>query len=66
MNIKAFPTDVSNGMDLRDYFAAKAMQSCMINNPEFHPYDIARISYSLADYMIRTKEENYFFKGENK
>lgn len=38
--MKAFPTSIDNGhsrnqdgMDLRDYFAAKAMHAMLINNP---------------------------------
>lgn len=56
----------ANGMTLRDYFAAKAMQgwlstypsnkSCgelSINNIDV----IARFSYSIADAMIKAREQ---------
>lgn len=40
--------------DLRDYFAAKAMQA-LISNPQFDPEDIPGVpeaSYGIADIMI--------------
>lgn len=66
---KAFPTGASNigGMDLRDYFAAKAMQSLL---PQFRemfmegtlgeweeeclPF-LADESYLLADWMLKAR-----------
>jgi hypothetical protein len=64
--MKAFPThsiSVSDearvtaiggegGMDLRDYFAAKAMQSC----PLLSHYDSSRWCYERADAMMRARE----------
>lgn len=51
------------GMTLRDYFAAKAMQA-MISNPSIIDNDsdgavnyAANASYKFADAMIRTREE---------
>ena len=47
------------GMNLRDYFAAKAMQGFMANksNPgTFNPIDDARYAYALADAMLRARE----------
>lgn len=42
------------GMSLRDYFAAKAMQSLAMG-----PYDsasIARAAYTMADAMLRERD----------
>lgn len=66
-NIKAFPNDghesksLSNrydGMDLRDYFAAKAMQGLLANddNQGFEKEIIALFAYSYADAMLRMRE----------
>lgn len=46
------------GMDLRDYFAAKAMQK-MIKRP-FDLYEaeiIAEFSYDMADEMMKAREK---------
>jgi len=74
-NPSAFPTGIitdgkgkiiggSNGMTLRDYFAAQAMQGLMHN---YHPCDflehkgwiedISMASYQLADAMLAAREE---------
>jgi hypothetical protein len=43
------------GMSLRDYFAAKAMQTII---EKLHaPEDIARRSYAIADQMIKARGE---------
>ena len=62
---KAFPTTVENntqygntGMDLRDYFAAKAMQYWLSN-----PIDNRQIeklcegAYQIADAMMKAREK---------
>lgn len=48
----------SQGMSLRDYFAAKAMQGFCANGPEnFEDMEqVAEQSYELADYMISQRE----------
>ena len=65
-NPKAFPDSYNyKGMDLRDYFAAKAMQSVIVGSayenytgsngmpiPEF----VAKESYLLADAMLKQRE----------
>ena len=60
----AFPTldkfYPEHGMSLRDYFAAKAMQSLIIQiyNPEYNSAeDIAKWSYEFADAMIRESQK---------
>jgi hypothetical protein len=48
-----------NGMTLRDYFAAKAMQGFMANksNPlHFNPDDDAQYAYAIADAMLKARE----------
>ena len=72
--MKAFPKQSLNnvtmgypqdGMDLRDYFAAKAMQGMFANpnddhNPYEHEYEdyvkeIAMCSYIMADAMMEAR-----------
>ena len=72
-NIPAFPTGIitdgkgriiggSNGMTLRDYFAAKAMQQLIpmvSNDPRtLMPldFDVANMSYQMADAMMKARE----------
>lgn len=77
--MKAFPTPAftvsdearitsiggEGGMDLRDYFAAKAMQGLMMRqdaagfNFSLAPNDAMRVSlwaYDLADQMLKARE----------
>jgi len=59
------PADISseNGMDLRDYFAAKAMQGQMVNAPIFgipnsesdYVVAVAKNAYAVADAMLKTR-----------
>ena len=58
--MKAFPNDYeqSDGMDLRDYFAAKAMQGdfiCGIHYEDFK--DCADRAYKMADAMMKAREK---------
>jgi hypothetical protein len=64
--MKAFPTLADNGhsntqdgMDLRDYFAAKAMQA-LLSDPQwrisFAMQDTAKSAYHAADIMIKERE----------
>jgi hypothetical protein len=60
--IKAFPYEESymnHGMDLRDYFAAKAMQTILMqNNIDSYGMDfnkIAKQSYHMADAMMEAR-----------
>ena len=61
VNVAGETHDVSNqGMDLRDYFAAKAMQA-MVSNCEGNNFDdfvIAREAYQMADFMINERNKN--------
>jgi len=68
-NPPAFPTGIftddkgriiggSNGMTLRDYFAAKAMQGLVsIDDLDMTPSDYARWAYQQADAMLAEREK---------
>jgi hypothetical protein len=44
------------GMTLRDYFAAKAMQSICNVWPRIMPESAAKTAYEFADAMLRARE----------
>jgi hypothetical protein len=48
------------GMTLRDYFAAKAMQAILQNDPDYHQkhqfLDLADFAYRCADAMLKARE----------
>ena len=44
------------GMTLRDYFAAKAMQSYVSHNKAYDFEDIAAVSFRVADAMLKARE----------
>lgn len=56
MNTPAFPTwsakDVVQGMSLRDYFAAAALQGMLATNPDLYPKQIVDAAYEYADMMM--------------
>lgn len=62
MNEPAFPDQYQNGMTLRDYFAAKAMQGAIAHglfnadkaNVGYAEY-IANIAYVYADEMLKVR-----------
>jgi hypothetical protein len=66
VEIKAFPTTIENtstygdkGMDLRDYFAAKAMQA-LLNSSYYQSADddkIAKYAYEAADAMMEARSK---------
>jgi len=51
----AFPThlNLTQGMTLRDYFAAKAMAQLVHNRT---PWDAAEEAYQYADAMLKARE----------
>jgi rubrerythrin len=55
--MKAFPSEQwfekENGMDLRDYFAAKAMQE-MVHEYEDYAF-MASLAYDMADAMMKVR-----------
>lgn len=65
--MKAFPTtkpldswgDPNAGMDLRDYFAAKAMQGLVstTKDEEWLADETAEIAYVVADAMMKAREK---------
>lgn len=67
MNVPAFPTSnwqktvpmssgYNEGMTLRDYFAAKAMQG-MITRRMLSDEDDAKIAYKMADAMLKERNK---------
>jgi hypothetical protein len=66
--MKAFPSSVKDsgkphdyfhGMDLRDYFAAKAMPAIVAENSgEISNESIAIIAYAMADAMMKEREKS--------
>ena len=64
INLPAFPTGTgvtpyNPGMTLRDYFAAKAIQAILTSPSwmENKPSTLAKMSYEIADAMLRAREE---------
>ena len=49
-------TTISEGMDLRDYFAAKAMQS-LLTYEESTLQNDAEVAYAMADAMLKAREQ---------
>jgi hypothetical protein len=61
--VKAFPTVTgATGMELRDYFAAKAMQG-MLANSAFDTIEgmlnVSVVAYMMADAMLKERENRY-------
>lgn len=52
---------IYDGMTLRDYFAAKAMQAILSEDPDYHQkyefIDLADFSYRCADAMLKVRQE---------
>ena len=56
--MKAFPNNRSEGMELRDYFAAKAMQGFLATGKsDYLDEHIALDAYNLADAMLKQRDE---------
>ncbi|BDA55778.1 hypothetical protein [Raoultella ornithinolytica] len=61
----AYPTQGYEGLTVRDYFAAKAMQGWLASYPDNdqHPVSthrenmVAELSYLMADAMLKAREE---------
>jgi hypothetical protein len=53
------PSGHSEGMTLRDYFAAKAMQGLLVDPERVDDsrQECARLSYAMADAMLKAREE---------
>ena len=55
----AFPIEkppFHNGMSLRDYFAAKAMQSFLGGDYDLYPQEATQKAYEIADAMLEARE----------
>jgi hypothetical protein len=53
-------SEITHGMTLRDYFAAKAMQALLLqevdlNQPQEDGRNIPYISYSISDAMLKAR-----------
>jgi hypothetical protein len=56
--VKGEPSDgSSNDMTLRDYFAARAMQSLVITHTESGIPIIAGMAYLMADKMMEVRDD---------
>jgi hypothetical protein len=44
------------GMTLRDYFAAKAMQGIMVRSKDTPLPSVAKYAYVMADEMLKARE----------
>jgi hypothetical protein len=55
---QAFPSEEYYGMNLRDYFAAKAMTGLLTAEivGEYSNEHVAEISYRIADAMMKARE----------
>jgi hypothetical protein len=61
--MKAFPNHRSEGMDLRDYFAAEAMKELIkifnvdktINDPNQRRLSVSTAAYLQADAMMKAR-----------
>ena len=43
-------------MDLRDYFAAKALQGLLASDVNANMYEFARRAYKMADIMLEVRD----------
>ena len=50
-------TVLNEGMTLRDYFAAKAMQSFLTGDYDLYPHEAAQKAYELAEAMLKARDE---------
>ena len=62
-DIPAFPTQIDNrahygtqGMTLRDYFAANAMQGMLTASKNYTNDELAEFAYIVADAMLKARE----------
>lgn len=62
--MKAFPQAIEeayydHGMDLRDYFAAKALTGLLTEaNMDYKDDAVAELAYDLADAMMKAREKH--------
>ena len=52
-----YPAEITGGMTLRDYFAAKAMQAILYKYGfELEDASLTKSAYVLADEMMKTRD----------
>ena len=58
-NPRAFPSDRALGMNLRDYFAAHALEGLWVKTglPGVEKHQLAALAYEMADAMLAVREE---------
>ena len=56
-NMALFNTFGFKGLELRDYFAAKAMQGWIVSNVEASNKQFAEAAYEMADAMLAEREK---------
>lgn len=49
------PSGFDNGMTLRDYFAAKAMQAFLTSNRDLSWQELGALSYDAANAMMKAR-----------
>ena len=56
--MKAFPTHREEGMELRDYFAAAALQGMLAENGggAVDNHQLAEVAYAVADAMMEARK----------
>lgn len=47
------------GMTLRDYFAAKAMQGMLAAAENYQTEELTALAYDVADAMLKAREANH-------
>ena len=57
MDVHKNPNSPHEGMTLRDYFAAKAMQSFAAKETQIWPERFASNAYAVADAMLAEREK---------
>ena len=50
------PGSTQDGMTLRDYFAAKAMQGMLAASENYQTHEMAMYAYDVADVMLAVRE----------
>jgi len=50
--------NLPSGMTLRDYFAARAMQSLIVTHNESGIPNVAGMAYLMADEMMKERDAN--------
>ena len=55
----AYLVSTKQGMTLRDYFAAKAMQGLLADSTnDMYIDDLVKLAYKYSDLMLKARDEN--------